>query len=437
MNTERVVIKGNVVTFTDRAITFPSSGPSRNVDAWKFDAKRIAVYRDIARAARLIPETQTIRSNAATQVRCLRSKWKQPIRTATRTVTVKRFVKNYKKRIKERALLQRYNTRTYSNYKFEESFAFDVPQDAKAFRHGVIRSVTNVNHTVRNVRAYYSDSRTKNKQKYLPNLGITVSYTTINGVMAPGELERLSKYIRTQQIWVAKKPTTSEKHFGIEIECFGPISRESLGEKLIEAKLGRYVELKSDGSVRPNHSSEIAFELAIVVPESKLKPVIESVCSVLADSKCSVNKSCGLHVHLDARGQSPDKMFSNLVSAQSILYMMQPQSRRENTYCEKTGGKDLRAEIRKGKRYLGINPMSYRKHSTIEVRLHSGTVDARKILNFVAILNSVAYKQEYTKRGASTIKGFVKQNGLSTELEQYITERINKFNTSSTIEEAV
>lgn len=429
-------IKGSLVDIFSREVK-ADNVHQKTPSLWIQDTKKISVYREIVTSARKLSECNSIKSTCISSIRGIRQSWRRSPNVVYKTVTITRSYRKEKARRKEQALVRKYNSRTYSAERLSETFTVDSATcpSMMPFYQQIKRGVDRINSKVRSIRQYYTEDAFRSKQKYLPKLGMTLTYTTVNGSMAPGELERLSKYIRTQQIWASKKPASTEKHFGVEIECFGPIGRESLGEKLISAKLGRYVELKSDGSVRPNHSSENPFELAIVAPESQLRTVIEKVCEVLSSSRCSVNKSCGLHVHLDARGQNANKMFSNLVSAQSILYMMQPFSRRENTYCEKTLGKDLHTELRKGKRYLGINPMSFRKHSTIEVRLHSGTVDPKKILNFVAILNAVAYKEEYTKRGATTIKGFVKQNKLPLELEQYITERVNKFKTNSSAEE--
>lgn len=427
--------RNNVVSISEK-ISVDYSNDRKHYH-WKTDSNKLDVFREIAKASRKLPETRTINASVISSIRSIKRNWKLPIRSYTRTIQVTRKYWDEKKRKKEMALLYRYNSRTYSRIEFSKSLSFS-PSDRNflSFAQEIKSTSEVVNQRVRNLREFFSVSPVKSKQKFIPSLGMTVSYTTVNGVFPPGELEKVRKQIKSQQIWASKKPGTMEKHFGIEIECFGPTQRETLGVMLIDAGMGRYVELKSDGSIRTNKGDEYAFELAVVAPESKLTHVVTTVCNVLAQAKCKVNKSCGLHVHLDTRTANPDRMFSNLVSAQNILFAMQPLSRRNNKYCEKTPGKDLRAESRKGKRYLGINPMSYNRHRTIEVRLHSGTIEARKILNFVAILNAVAYKNEYTKRGAHTIKGFVKQNNLSVELERYITERVNKFNTDKEIEEA-
>jgi len=55
-----------------------------------------------------------------------------------------------------------------------------------------------------------------------------------------------------------------------------------------------------------------------------------------------------------------------------------PASRRGNQYC------DFGISIRD--RYKAVNVCAFNKHSTIEIRLHSGTTDYTKIISWIRLL---------------------------------------------------
>lgn len=350
------------------------------------------------------------------------------------TIKVERSTKNKKKNKKLTILTQLYSRRMYSNTQLVKTQGFTCDSNVSllgGIKRDVATAVSVVNSRVKMVRDFHKAPVIKQRRFTIRSIGHTVEYMLTNGCFQPGQLQQISKSVKARLVYSAKKPASMERHVAVEIECFGPESKEELGHLLSAAGLARYIELKGDGSIRPNKSTETPYELAILAPASVFREVIQRTTQVLSDAECKVNKSCGLHVHLDTRINSPYRMFSNLVSAQKILYKMQPVSRRENNMCEATPSKDLNVELRKGKRYLGINPMSYRRHGTIEVRLHSGTIDATKIINFVTILEKVAYNPVEISRAASTVKGFVKQHNIPTFLEAYINERINKFSGTS------
>jgi len=238
-----------------------------------------------------------------------------------------------------------------------------------------------------------------------------------------------------QIVFTKKLPKNIERHVTVEIEFACKDNAKELGVKLHDAGVGPYVTLKTDGSVRDFGAGYFGHELVVCMPVSKRYEVIRDVLKVINAAGARVNKTCGLHVHLDMRGYDHRKAFSNLVSAQKILYQMVPASRRDNTYCKPTLHKSYDMYRNSSNRYLGINPQSYRKHGTIEVRLHSGTTDYTKITNFVDILIGVGYNDSKIARGATSVSGFIKQHKLPSYLGTYITSRIALFS-SGTQEEA-
>lgn len=170
-------------------------------------------------------------------------------------------------------------------------------------------------------------------------------------------------------------------------------------------------------------SSDCGHEIAIVARSSEIAEVIRKVCKVLGDHGATVNDTCGLHVHVDARGYDKNKMFANLVKSQRLLYSMVPKSRYNNDYC-KPNLRGNSMESYSG-RYWGINPASYGEHKTIEIRLHSGTVNAEKINNWILLLQKLAY--------AKSVKEIKSLNDLTSKVKlpaktiDYIKERIVKF----------
>lgn len=397
----------------------------------------IELLNKIGKLARKEPSiTSYIRSEVRNKIVALRQEM-NPSESSVGVLRIERIKSNQRKAKKLSALLSRFNKRTYNNYSISsKEVNIRVYDSSIANIKTISGQVNGFNQKIKEVREFSRSQKVINRNFFSKATNSYISYTLENGVFAPGQLSHLSKEIKSREIFNAKKPRTMERHVAVEIECFGPISRTDLGIELANAGLGKYIELKSDGSISPGEGRSHAYELAVLAPASVFGEVITKTCEILSQEDCRVNKSCGLHVHLDTRGLNAGRMFSNLVSAQSMLYKMQPISRRDNRFCEPTPSKNLDVEIRKGKRYLGINPMSYRRHNTIEVRLHSGTVDAKKILNFVRLLELIAYNVKEVKRAASTLKGFVKQNNIPPALEAYITERISKFATPG-LEEAV
>jgi hypothetical protein len=164
-------------------------------------------------------------------------------------------------------------------------------------------------------------------------------------------------------------------------------------------------------------------EISIVAKSTEIRGIITKVCEVLKKHEAYVNKTCGLHVHLDARNADENRMFGNLVKSQKLLYSMVPKSRYTNSFCKpNTCGSSM---TKYQGRYFGINPESYAKFKTIEVRLHSGTVDAEKINRWIELTQKIAYAKtvDYVYQ-LSDLTSTVK---LSSDLIKYIHTRVEKF----------
>jgi hypothetical protein len=221
----------------------------------------------------------------------------------------------------------------------------------------------------------------------------------------------------------AQMPLVFNRKFGIEIEAFN-VERNALVEKLRM----NGIEVENEGynhSTRPHWKvigdssirGEKAFELVSppLVGEEGLREV-EIVCRVLKQMNAKINKTCGLHVHIEAKdfkiGQWRN-IFKNYVLFEDAIDAFMPMSRRsgQNKYCQSIKGrraissifsdidscktvKQIEKKVTNKSRYYKINAQAFARHGTIEFRQHSGTVEFLKINNWVRFLhNLICYSQ--------------------------------------------
>jgi hypothetical protein len=205
--------------------------------------------------------------------------------------------------------------------------------------------------------------------------------------------------------------------------------------KLCTERKIKGVNIGEDGSIRvpdEDDSSWIALEARIITNINDLSN-LEAFCKVLSEVGAEVNASCGLHVHLDMRDyeRRPAAVANKLLQALPILKAMVPKSRIGNQYCQVdlgSGGNDSG----RSQRYACINDVqAFSDHKTIEVRLHSGTINYTKISNWIRILYSVA-RHEGRISNAS-IEGLASELNWSASLVTYIVSRIKKFNPNSAL----
>lgn len=123
---------------------------------------------------------------------------------------------------------------------------------------------------------------------------------------------------------------------------------------------------------------------------------VAKVCEVLNEMGCRVNRTCGLHVHVNSRGLGLD-YFRRLVALyatnEDILDSIQPPSRRNNYFCGTVKNymrvaddchPDHASRMIPG-RYRKVNLEAYRRHRTVEFRQHSGTIDGEKACAWVRL----------------------------------------------------
>lgn len=172
------------------------------------------------------------------------------------------------------------------------------------------------------------------------------------------------------------KPFAHNNCVGIEFEAYGTIRRKRLTELL-----PHYTRVVSDGSIRTEVRGTEAHEVRVLLDRTKAEPRLYKLCARLQELGLRVNRSCGLHIHLDTRAAGS---FDEVVKVGRIvdawLYALRellPQSRRQNDFC-KFG-------IAINDRYRAVNVSSWHKHKTLEIRVHSATLDYTKVVAWLRL----------------------------------------------------
>jgi hypothetical protein len=147
------------------------------------------------------------------------------------------------------------------------------------------------------------------------------------------------------------------------------------------------------------------------------------ICSKLNELGCRVNKTCGLHVHFDCRHLKYNQVITlakRVALVVPALKQMLPSSRQNNQFCEQNINLG-----RGGGRYAFVNVKSYHKHSTLEIRGHSGTTDAIKIIQWIKLLRIIMQKRNTTM--IETVKNLVQKMPFEADTAKYMVERAKKF----------
>lgn len=278
----------------------------------------------------------------------------------------------------------------------------------------------------------------------------------------PGHVLRLLEEKRAEEdrrmarlIMEPKSPRNHRRHIAVELEFLSEKSRETIGAALVKAKIGRFAQLKGDGSVNDivenctgdcKRSCECdmedactcececrgnrrGHELAIVAGERKIQTVVELACKAIVEKGNGItNKTCGLHVHLDMRNHDNVPMaFNNLVALDQLFYSMVPGARKKNQYSKPNKYRTWEQETtRGGERYVGINANAYRKYKTLECRIHSGTLSARKINYWIQLLCLIGYSP-LDLTNVNNLTDLIAVTGMKPELQAYCLERLLQF----------
>ena len=184
---------------------------------------------------------------------------------------------------------------------------------------------------------------------------------------------------RLRNLALAPSSFKWQRAIGVEVECYGP----ALGKRL-----PYWVRETTDGSLSSAPAGltiRDGREYRILLNRPTLEQRLYQLCQLLANHK--VNKTCGLHVHLDMRDRTESEVWTlakHLDKWLQALRTFVPRSRWANP--ESGPARFCKFGVSRADRYRAVNFMSYREHKTLEVRMHSGTTDYTKSLSWVRLL---------------------------------------------------
>ena len=216
-------------------------------------------------------------------------------------------------------------------------------------------------------------------------------------------------------------PSTSIKcsNFNYKVKRLVGIEAECIYEDGEEFWTPMHWNNVSDGSISSDVEGYSATEL-VSVPLSGdfIVDAVDNLMNWKNIFYADVNRSCGLHIHIDSTDMSAKEVARvGMVYSyfQEILKSMMPKSRQDSNWCrdfnmmfdELVGidseeqlvslyyeSMDCSPSIEKynDARYSGLNLHSRYYHGSLEFRLHSGTLNKTKILNWISICNTIVEK---------------------------------------------
>lgn len=183
------------------------------------------------------------------------------------------------------------------------------------------------------------------------------------------------KYI---PIWPRGQMNSVEIEFVLKPECTR--EQEYWAYKTLS---GLGVAFKSDCSVRGRNVGQYQ-EVVVSFRDDNYKRLI-NVLSVMRNY-FTVNKSCGLHVHLDARDldyEDAKDQFLRLADMDHQLAKLMPSWRSTTHWCKLDSYKSAEDDDR----YYAVNWVSYDTRKSVEVRLGAGTFKESIVVPWVRLLN--------------------------------------------------
>ena len=255
-----------------------------------------------------------------------------------------------------------------------------------------------------------------------------------------------------------------ERAVGVEIETIG--NHSDFISLLPDFRV------TSDGSISDTGDDEGFEFISKPMRGDHLFFEIDNICSHLIDNSFWINRTCGLHIHIDARDLFYEELKGIALVARSferVIFSMMPKSRNSTNWCKPMQmNKDAIKRIDSNEdfiekyydscgqypsmdkyndaRYHGLNLHARVYLGTIEFRYHSGTNNPTKIKNWITICQSIVQKgielgkvmdeapedwdsktNKLMNEGELGLTDFIEILELD-DISQYIVGRVRKFN---------
>lgn len=239
------------------------------------------------------------------------------------------------------------------------------------------------------------------------------------------------------------------RRVGVEIEFLSPVGETEIVQALrnagVDAEGSRYHGaragggwvLKPDGSLNVGTARGMRHTFELVSPPTATDAAglenIRVAVDVLSQLGCTVNRTCGLHVHVDAGDltvRDMKRVAKRYAAFETEIDRLHPESRRANQYCNRLNGwaswpesdfdnapaaehwsdavRTFVSHLHRtghgwSSRYHKVNLTSFLVHRTVEFRQHSGTVEPAKVLAWVRFC--VAFVESSRYRPAAGTDG--------------------------------
>lgn len=238
--------------------------------------------------------------------------------------------------------------------------------------------------------------------------------------------------------------------FGIELECFNvdtPVVVRALRDAGIYTESAGYAGRAYDlWQIKPDCSIQGRFAFEVVSPILEGEAGIATarkVCEILVALGAKVNKSCGFHIHHNARTWNIAQfrnLFKRFVKFEGALDSIQPESRRDNNnrFCKSVKNglpaegmfaaidacKNIRAlsALYSDSRYFKLNLQSFFRMGSVEFRNHAGTVDADKVEQYIRLTYAMVADAEST----TTIKPFATTTSAKDALDVMLSGMVRR-----------
>lgn len=191
--------------------------------------------------------------------------------------------------------------------------------------------------------------------------------------------------------------------YGFELELKVP----KAGFDALKLSLINLGDIVHDGSIIYTVNQQALEIRSRVGNKREIMELAQKIGERCLASKATVNESCGYHLHVSHPSFFVKKNINRLVfmwcAIEDVLISTQPKSRYNNRFCRRkmidllgsfdydlpTVKRELIDWMGGVDRYCAFNLNALRRHGTIEIRLHAGTVNPEKIQMWIELMTNI------------------------------------------------